>query len=227
MTQLDSTLVRDCMWLLLEALDAGDTLRARDIANGLLAQAEPEHPPAPLVADGFDSPVGTADERAGDKVWPGEWWDASPYAQLYNNASAYHTGADLNLPNFADKGKPCYACASGVITFAGALPVWGNVVVLWCDPLEPGGLSVYARYGHLDTMTVKAGDVVARGDQIGTIGKLPGQVAGHHLHFDISQPGVTVLRDKPGDWPKLDRARLLRDYANPREWIRAHRPARG
>jgi hypothetical protein len=52
------------------------------------------------LADGYDSPVGTAEERAESKVWPAQWFDATGYDRLYRvgtSSQAYHTGADLNL----------------------------------------------------------------------------------------------------------------------------------
>ena len=51
------------------------------------------------MCDGHDAPIGTAEERANTQVWPGDWFDASPYGKLYllgTPRQAYHTGADLN-----------------------------------------------------------------------------------------------------------------------------------
>ena len=42
----------------------------------------------------------------------------------------------------------------------------------------------YTKYGHLDQVYVKEGEVVVQGQQIGTMGNT-GLSTGHHLHFEI------------------------------------------
>lgn len=177
-----------------------------------------------MMADGFDPPVGTEEERRGAQVWPGAWFDATGYAAPYTatGALAYHTGADLNLnvPHFdADKLAPVYACADGVVTFAGRLNVWGYVIVIRHDPL-PDGTVVWSRYGHVDTIRVRAGDRVRRGQHIGNIGNAEGRYA-YHLHFDIAR--TDVLERDPGHWPGRDLAAVLEHYVNPRQFIIEHR----
>ncbi|RMG78299.1 MAG: hypothetical protein D6712_21690, partial [Chloroflexi bacterium] len=182
-----------------------------------------------FVADGFDSPVGTAAERAGDRVWPAGWRDASPYAQLYfigTPREAYHTGADLNFGKgpYDDLGVPVYSPASGVVIFQADLSVWGNVTIIRHDPLyTPNGMVVYTRYGHMQNVRVNVGDRVQRGQLIGEIGSGGGRYI-PHLHFDVVTS--TVLETKPGDWPGKDLARLLKHYADPLQFILDHRPAR-
>jgi hypothetical protein len=63
------------------------------------------------IADGFDAPIGSPQERAGAQVWPGAWFDATPYGTHYDATGrpAIHTGADLNLPNDQDALAPVYA----------------------------------------------------------------------------------------------------------------------
>lgn len=181
-------------------------------------------------ADGFDAPVGTPAERRTARLWPGDWVDANGYAAWYGlyGTSTIHTGADfnLNVPAFdADRGAPVYAIGSGTVTFAGQRAGWGNVLVIRHDPyLAAGGQVVYSRYGHLDTITVSAGQRVARGDYVGTIGQ-DTRHGPFHLHFDIS--GTEVLLHSPGDWPSTDEARVRTDYLDPLEFIRDHRPAAG
>ncbi len=178
------------------------------------------------IADGFDSPVGSAEERAGSKVWPGLWFDATGFATRYTDSggsAAYHTGADLNLnkPQWnADAGMPVYAAASGEVVFAGSKSVWGNIVIIRHDPLTTGGAYVYSRSAHLATVSVRAGQRVQRGDPIGTIGKPSGGT--EHLHFDISP--TEALFNNAGDWPRLDLTRLKRDYIDPKDFILRNRP---
>ena len=82
---------------LLERL--GDWLTAKVYVSAawsnLITEGQPE--PVVPVADGFDVPMGTPEDRASDKVWPGAWIDATPYGTRYDATGkwAIHTGADL------------------------------------------------------------------------------------------------------------------------------------
>jgi murein DD-endopeptidase MepM/ murein hydrolase activator NlpD len=178
------------------------------------------------VADGYESPVGTNDERAAVRVWPQGWLDASPYAQLYfvgTPSQAYHTGADLNFGRpYEDRGMPVYATASGVVTYQASLRPWGNITIIRHDPLKtPTGRAFYSRYGHMQNVSVQVGSRVRRGQQIGEIGDGEGRYV-PHLHFDIV--GTTILETSPGDWPGMDLARLKKHYLDPKGFIQQNRP---
>jgi murein DD-endopeptidase MepM/ murein hydrolase activator NlpD len=73
----------------------------------------------------------------------------------------------------------------------------------------------------MQNVTIKVGDRVRRGQLIGEIGTGGGRYIAH-LHFDICT--TTVLERSPGDWPGMDRPRLIRNYADPLQYIRANRP---
>ncbi len=179
------------------------------------------------LADGYDSPIGTAAERRADKVWPGNWFDATGFDRLYRvgtSGQAYHTGADLNMnePYWdADAHSPVYAAASGIVTFADRLPGWGNVIVIRHDPLISTGQVMYGRYGHVETINVQVGDRVVRGQQICKVGNADGLFA-YHLHFDLSN--TNVLESQPWHWPKMDRAALRANYVDPQGFVLTHRP---
>jgi murein DD-endopeptidase MepM/ murein hydrolase activator NlpD len=192
----------------------------------------PEDKPLPeiisgvYVADGYDSPVGSQAERHGSLLWPSGWLDASPFGKLYFIGTwreAYHTGADLNWGKpYEDRGLPTYACASGIVTFAGRLKTWGNVIVIRHDPLRsPTGRVFYSRYAHVQKIAVKAGQRVRRGELIAEIGDAFGTLV-PHLHFDLSP--TSKLERNPADWPGKDASRLFRDYIDPLLFIRANRP---
>lgn len=175
---------------------------------------------------GFDSPVGSENERRGGQVWPAGWHDATPYLTRYTFSSppkeAIHTGADLNLPSDADNNLPVYACAAGTVTFARLVggSTWGRLVVI--RHVLPDGQVVHSRYGHLRTLLVGEHDPVHRGQQIGTIGGKEYEVD-NHLHFDISLSGK--LERDAIHWPGLDKAGVRKHYVEPAGFIRAHRPA--
>ncbi|MEZ5069830.1 MAG: peptidoglycan DD-metalloendopeptidase family protein [Bacteroidales bacterium] len=97
-----------------------------------------------------------------------------------------HRGVDIAAP----RGTAVYAVASGTVEEAREAEGWGKVVVI----LHPGGYqSVYA---HLDSYSVKAGDVVKAGQTIAGVGNT-GQSTGPHLHFEIRRNGEPV---NPADY---------------------------
>ncbi len=188
------------------------------LAPASLLVEPPVGTPQPRAAQGFDSPVGTAVERAGNIVWPRAWVDVNPIGNRYS--LGYHTGADLNLRDNRDAHAPVYAAADGVVLTASRLRgSWGNVIVVDHGVL-PAGRTVYARYGHVEAMLVSVGDAVWRGQKIAQVGQYaPGN---YHLHFDISL--TTILRDDPADWPGFDLDRVLAQYTDPLAFTKANRP---
>jgi murein DD-endopeptidase MepM/ murein hydrolase activator NlpD len=198
-----------------------DAIRWRQVIDG---GTGPTIPPGVNVADGFDSPVGTEVERRSGAVWPSSWIDASPFARLYfvgTPSEAYHTGADLNLPRDADAHSQISAIGSGVVVFASRLPTWGNVIVIKHDPLASNGKVIYSRYGHVESMVIKVGDRVRRGQKIASVGNAFGAFA-YHLHFDISP--TTILENQPQHWPARNLNNLLANYLDPRSFIQNNRP---
>lgn len=171
---------------------------------------------SPAVADCFDSPVGTQLERNSNTVWPGSWYDATGYAVLYYPPSgqAYHTGADLNLPNYLDAHKPFYATANGVVVNIGTYPSWYNILII--KHISQNNIETWSRYAHWESVNVKVGDVVTRGQQIGKIGNASNTLP-YHLHFDISSKNLEL---SPTDWPKLNLIRLKKDYFDPKIFIK-------
>jgi murein DD-endopeptidase MepM/ murein hydrolase activator NlpD len=182
---------------------------------------------------GFDSPVGTPEERAGTKMWPGDWVDSNPFTKLYvldakKGTKAFHTGADLNLPDKSDKGKPVYAIADGIVTHSDFHPeTWRGLIVIDHGHL-PDGTKVFARYAHVENIKVKRDDLVTRGEQISTIGLFgPPENQNYHLHFDIaaSAPGKPNILDiSPRDWPGENLSRVMQFYTKPIDFIKSHRP---
>lgn len=200
-------------------------------------------------ADGYDSPVGTQNERRAATVWPAGWRDAAPFAQPYSNKIAVHTGADLTFGSTGDedRGLPVSATASGIVVFVGEARGWGKLIVIKHDPLVNSAITMQSRYAHLDTITVKVGDRVRRGQQIGTIGGtrgIQGKEWSPHLHFDLCLD--STLESDPENWPSANRPKPLnmmtaaerdawlatvadeirRHYVDPKTFILANRPMR-
>jgi hypothetical protein len=169
----------------------------------------------------FNSPVGTEEERSLGKIWPGQWFDATPYPRHYEYG--YHTGADLNnnSPHWdGDAHAAVYAMGSGVVTYAQLFSTkyWGNIIVI--DHGIVDGKPLFSRYGHVEAIQVLAGQSVGAGDQISRVGKGPSEIKNfpYHLHFDIST--TLQLRSTPYYWPGEDKKSVLHHFVDPREWLR-------
>lgn len=190
-------------------------------------------PIEPPAAAGFDSPVGTEVERAGVfadgqrlfnryDVWCGNWYDANPIGTRYwlGNRWAIHTGADVNLSGpagvLADKDAPVYAVGDGRVVSAGFVsPGWKNIIIME-HPVPGEDRVIYARYAHVDNMLVRANDVVARGQQICSIGQYAPN--NYHLHFDLSFD--PILKTLPGHWPGDNLDLVLQVYVDPKDFIK-------
>ena len=97
----------------------------------------------------------------------------------------FHTGLDIAAP----LDTPIHAAADGVVLLAaasvdgsGKLVGYGNYVVI----AHPDGFVTL--YGHLDSVAVKAGQVVHQGEIVGLEGST-GWSTGPHVHFEIRHLG--------------------------------------
>lgn len=160
-------------------------------------------------ADGFDFPVGKPNA------------DGYYRSRGLRLRSPRHFGDDWNGRGGGDSdlGDPVYAVADGVVTFAhNVRGAWGNVVLTrhaYRDPKSGQVKFIDTLSGHLDQMTVRTGDLIKRGQQIGTIGTNSGMYPAH-LHFEMRHDltiGV-VNRSVP---PTLEY------WADPTQFINAHR----
>jgi hypothetical protein len=179
----------------------------------------PRQPCWPLVADGFDFPVAKPDAR-------GYYVAAGLAGQEYRDRFGFwHTGEDWNdlRGGDSDLGAPVYATAHGRVETSDYFrPGWGNVILI--EHLLPDGRTVWSQYAHLRDRSVQKGEVVWRGQQIGTIGKGDGDQYPAHLHFEIRTKRLPASR---WGWKtEDDREKVLRFYAHPTDFINSHRPGR-
>ncbi|MEM6627530.1 MAG: peptidoglycan DD-metalloendopeptidase family protein [Pseudomonadota bacterium] len=87
---------------------------------------------------------------------------------------AWHSGLDMA----AYRGAPIITSAPGEVTYAGRKSGYGRVVEV------DHGFGFKTRYGHLNSITVKRGDVVPLGQKVGTMGST-GRSTGPHLHYEV------------------------------------------
>lgn len=93
-----------------------------------------------------------------------------------------HAGLDL----VQETGSPVRASALGIVRFAGWDDTYGNLVIL------DHGNGFTTLYGHNESLNVREGDLVPRGESIARLGNT-GRSSAPHLHFEIR------LDDEPLD----------------------------
>ena len=152
-------------------------------ANGLLSDAlEPGRslflPDAKLASF-------TLREISGDLFgWPARGWISSWYgwrADPFTGSRVFHNGIDIGV----DTGTPVRAAMDGVVSETGYNSSFGNYIVL---SHHAGWQSLY---GHLQSVSVKAGQRLVPGQRIGYSGNT-GYSTGPHLHFSVFKNGRTV-----------------------------------
>jgi hypothetical protein len=109
-----------------------------------------------------------------------------------------HNGVDLALP----EGTPVAACGRGRVVMAKERVVTGWTVVIEHLP------GLFSLYFHMSGIGVREGDLIEKGQVVGTLGKT-GLATGPHLHWEVQAGGVAVDPDlliaglpfAPGRWP--------------------------
>ena len=89
-----------------------------------------------------------------------------------------HLGIDIAVLT----GTPILAAHGGAVTFAGDSGSYGLLVII------DDGNGLVTKYAHCDTLLVSAGQTVAAGDVIATVGST-GSSTGMHLHFELIKNG--------------------------------------
>lgn len=102
------------------------------------------------------------------------WTNPLPNGSFVRGFYAGHSGIDIAAPT----GTPILAANGGPVLYAG-WNSWGygNTVVIGHGPFS-------TLYGHMNSLAVRCGNVVAAGQVIGYVGST-GNSSGPHLHFEI------------------------------------------
>ena len=137
-------------------------------------------------------------------AWPLKGRITSRFGKVrrYNTGVVrHHLGTDIAHK----EGTPVPAAASGTVTLAERLHIYGNVVILKHGP------DVSTSYNHLAAITVDVGQEVTQGMMVGRLGST-GQSTGPHLHWGMEVAGVAVA---PEEWTERDFGRPLPDDFEP------------
>jgi murein DD-endopeptidase MepM/ murein hydrolase activator NlpD len=119
----------------------------------------------------------------GGLSWPVRGPITSPFGWRINpiwHSREFHPGIDIAVAT----GTPVRAAAGGIVTYAGWLTGYGNVVIIY------HGSDISTLYAHLKRYIVKKGQAVKRG-QVIAYSDNTGWSTGPHLHFGV------YLGDKP------------------------------
>ena len=112
-------------------------------------------------------------------AWPLRAVIGSPFGP---RGTGFHPGLDLTAP----AGTPIGAAWPGRVIFAAFNPNgYGNLVEV------AHGSGVITMYAHLSSFSVRVGQKVASGTQLGRVGST-GEASGPHLHFEVRVRGAAV-----------------------------------
>ncbi|MEK6758382.1 MAG: M23 family metallopeptidase [Deltaproteobacteria bacterium] len=121
-------------------------------------------------------------------IWPSKGWVTSGYGERtspFTGFQGLHKGMDI-----ANRvGTPVVSSAEGIVVRAGDDPGLGKVVII------SHGMGLKTTYGHLSELMVRQGQKVTRGQRIASMGNT-GRSTGPHLHYEVTQNGVSVNPSK-------------------------------
>jgi murein DD-endopeptidase MepM/ murein hydrolase activator NlpD len=164
------------------ALDTGG------VSDATAAPARPTTESKPSSKPDKTAAASPGQVGAGKLRWPSKGKVISGFGQRPDGT--HNDGINIAVP----QGTDVHAAEEGEVAYAGSeLKGYGNLILVRHDN---GWVTAYA---HSETMLVKRGDKVRRGDVIAKAGKT-GQVDQPQLHFELRQGS------KPVDpLPYLDR----------------------
>lgn len=110
------------------------------------------------------------------------------------NTSPFHSGTDYSTYGVK---LPQYAVSDGTVTSCGIDKNYGGAKYVW---IMYKNLGVNMLHYHLDSISVKSGQKLKKGDLIGYTGKT-GRATGIHLHLGIKRIGSSTYID-PEKWSK-------------------------
>jgi hypothetical protein len=117
-------------------------------------------------------------------VWPVKGLITAGYGYRqspFTGAREMHEGLDIAAPY----GTPIVTTADGIVSFAGPLADFGNVVFV----NHGHGFTTF--YAHISKIRVKEGQSVKRGDVVAYVGTT-GRTTGPHVHYEVQVNGLAI-----------------------------------
>ena len=149
-------------------------------ANKILAEFGSSIPtPTAPVAPGATTSTDPCGTTTSGPTAPGALaWPITTKATI---TQCFVVGGHVGLDIAYTDGTPIFAAAAGTVVLAGGIDPRGYGPFYVAIQHSP---TLATSYGHMGAMSVKAGDVVKQGQQIGTEDN-QGQSSGSHLHFNV------------------------------------------
>lgn len=127
-------------------------------------------------------------------IWPVNAWKISKEFRNTGNPRLDHYGIDILAP----KNSSVFATADGRVIFAGIDRDYGAMVTI-----DHGDNGWVTKYGHNQSLLVKEGDYVLKGQTVAIFGGSEGTSTGAHLHYAMYYKGkpenpLDHLPEKPG-----------------------------
>jgi len=114
------------------------------------------------------------------RITSGFGWREDPFAPG-SRRMQLHRAVDLA----GRTGDPVRAAKGGTVIHRGANPTYGNFIII------RHGEDYQTLYAHLSAFSVRAGETVRQGQEIGRIGST-GRATGPHLHFALFYRGEPI-----------------------------------
>jgi murein DD-endopeptidase MepM/ murein hydrolase activator NlpD len=115
----------------------------------------------------------------------GEHWVSSPFGwrrSPFSGKREFHSGVDFA----GRRGTPIVAAGDGRVVRAVNDASLGRTVTL------DHGNGIETVYGHLDRLSVREGERVSRGQELGKMGSTGSRSTGPHLHYSVRLDGKYV-----------------------------------
>lgn len=168
-----------------EEIAAKKAAEAEAAAAAAAARAASERARSSVAGGSVSVDLSSIPVGSGKLSWPLQ--SMSGMSDMFGARGGSHTGVDMLAP----AGTPIYASADGVVSASvegsGGLGVYVQIEHVI------DGVRVSTAYGHMSygTRLVSAGQMVTRGQQIGSVGST-GYSTTNHVHFIVEVNGVRV-----------------------------------
>lgn len=134
------------------------------------------------------------------------------FKQIIKDGRTLHPGTDLNAGNSAnaDFNLPIKAPFAGEVIFRTKTKGWGNLIVIYSYALNR-----WTRMAHMNKVFVNVGDVVAIGEEIGTVGKTG--TFSSHLHWEIIKKQLLKWTEYTRGW---NQKKIDEYFEDPLLWLK-------